>query len=81
MDDALRPARHLAENMSKHPEKSGTSERKPALNTHSARYRQNTREKCENSSISQVRNALMPYCTICTDRGIRHRNQSLPSDP
>ena len=54
MDDALRPARHLSENASKHPEKSGTGERKPALNTHSALYRQNTREKCENSSISRV---------------------------
>ena len=32
MDDALRPARHLSENASKHPEKSGTSESKPAMN-------------------------------------------------
>ena len=31
MDDALRPARHLSENASKHPEKSGTSESKPAV--------------------------------------------------
>ena len=32
MDDALRPARHLSENVPKHPEKSGTSESKPAMN-------------------------------------------------
>ena len=49
MDDALRPARHLSEKVPKHPEKSGTSESKPALNTLSARQRQNTREKCEYS--------------------------------
>ena len=31
MDDALRTARHLSDNVSKHPEKSGTSESKPAM--------------------------------------------------
>ena len=30
-DGALRPARHLSENASKHPEKSGTSESNPAV--------------------------------------------------
>ena len=31
MDDALRPARHLSQNVPKHPEKSRTSESKPAV--------------------------------------------------
>ena len=38
-DGALRPARHLSENASKHPEKSGTSESKHAMNNPSARSR------------------------------------------
>ena len=32
MDDALRPARHLSEKVPEHPEKSGTSESKSAVN-------------------------------------------------
>ena len=66
-EGALRPARHLSENASKHPEKSGTSESKPAMNkppTRSSRKHGYKMRKLKNGwqkySLSSPRESCRP---------------------